>query len=208
MVFTHRRASWHATTRTGSVAFPCFLASMAPSTLLSVACSWANNSATCQCHAKSTTRSRWVILAGSEEGASRLLAAGGMGALLRLLDGACHAALLPLALSTLAGAAAAWMHACTGALQENNIRSVVLTNPCLTTKKGNDSARAHTRIWCVKTHLTCSLHLLTDICCRLAVAAHTRTRSVPRLALDARWCAGRRHRAAHLVPRQRRIRCH
>lgn len=50
---------------------------------------------------------RWVILSGSEEGASRLLAAGGMGALLRLLDGACHAVLLPLALSTLAGTAAA-----------------------------------------------------------------------------------------------------
>ncbi len=50
-------------------------------------------------------------------GASRLLAAGGMDALLRLLDGACHAALQPLALSTLAGAAAAWMSARTGALQ-------------------------------------------------------------------------------------------
>ena len=77
------------------------------------------SAAACHCHAESTVRLfRRDVLAGSEEGASRLLAAGGMGALLRLLDGACHAALLPLALSTLAGAAAAWMHACTGALQE------------------------------------------------------------------------------------------
>lgn len=56
------------------------------------------------------------MLSGSEEGASRLLAAGGMGALLRLLDGACHAALLPLALSTLAGTANACMPPCTDAL--------------------------------------------------------------------------------------------
>lgn len=68
------------------------------------------------CYAKSTARLfRWVLLSGSEEGASRLLAAGGMGALLRLLDGACHAALLPLALSTLAGTAAACVNACTQA---------------------------------------------------------------------------------------------
>jgi len=39
----------------------------------------------------------------SEEDAARLLAAGGLDALLALLDGACHAALLPLALSALAG---------------------------------------------------------------------------------------------------------
>ncbi len=33
-----------------------------------------------------------------------MLVAGGLDALLALLDGACHAALLPLALSALAGA--------------------------------------------------------------------------------------------------------
>ena len=68
-------------------------------------------------HAKSDARTRFKgVSVCSDEGASRLLAAGSMGALLCLLNGACHAALLPLALSTLAGAAAARSNAFTSAL--------------------------------------------------------------------------------------------